>query len=184
MYICGMQLQLRVFYFFEGTNPDKRKKGILQCYETASTMIETTTLAELDDYRLIYAPNEIFRIIFMAGIVLMRILNSSYSSLVDFEVGKRHFNTTLRLLRQYSVQDNDNPGRGSKILSQSWIHHQNSPSLRESPPSLQIKSRFAASLMHDSLWIWRRECDDQKYSRRDIRQNCKKPVICYLCIIC
>jgi len=92
---------------------------------------------------------------------------------VDFQVGRRNFNTSIRILRQCSLQDNDNPGRGSKILSQLWIHYQNSPTIRENQPNMQIRTRLGASILHDSLWIWRRECDEQKKSRRGTRQNCK-----------
>ncbi|RDL41556.1 uncharacterized protein BP5553_01535 [Venustampulla echinocandica] len=171
VYISCTQLQLQVFYFFEGIQPEKRKEGLLKCYETASTMIETMKRAELEISSVVYSPYQSYRLVLVAGIVLMRILISSYSDLVDFKVGKQNFNTSIRLLRRFSLQDNDTAGRGSKILSQLWIHYQNSPHIRESPPSLQIKSRLGGSLLHDSLWIWRRECDDQKASHRGTRQN-------------
>ena len=171
--IYCIQLQLQVFYFFEGIHAQKRREGLLKCYETASTLIETILLAEADQNSVVYAPYQMYRLVLVAGIVLMRVLNSSYSNLVDFQVGRRNFNTSIRILRQCSLQDNDNPGRGSKILSQLWIHYQNSPTIRENQPNMQIRTRLGASILHDSLWIWRRECDEQKKSRRGTRQNCK-----------
>jgi transcriptional regulatory protein LEU3 len=174
VYISCTQLQLQIFYFFDGIQAQKRKEGLMKCYETASTMIQTMISAEVDLSSVLYAPAQAYRTVLVAGIVLLRILNSSYSELVDFKIGKQNFNTAIRMLRQHSLQDNDISGRASKILSQLWIHYQNSPSIRESPPSLQLKSRLGGSLLHDSLWTWRRECDDQKASRRGTRQNCER----------
>jgi hypothetical protein len=58
-------------------------------------------------------------------------------------------------MRKCSVEENDLNGRMSKILAQLWGVHYSDPAKKEQAPSLTIKSRFCASILHDSLWLWR-----------------------------
>ena len=52
----------------------------------------------------------------------------------------------------------------SKILAQLWSVHQSLASGREEEPSLTMKSRFCASVLHDSLWLWRERFGGQEGS--------------------
>lgn len=45
----------------------------------------------------------------------LKILQGNYSQLVDVEEGREAFNLGLELLRKCSIEDNDLPGRFSKI---------------------------------------------------------------------
>jgi hypothetical protein len=52
-------------------------------------------------------------------------------------------------------------GRGGKILAQLWTVYNSRTVRREQEPSLRIKSRFGASVLHDGLWAWREEFGGQ-----------------------
>ncbi|KAJ5611379.1 hypothetical protein N7510_008098 [Penicillium lagena] len=91
---------------------------------------------------------------------ILKVQDSSYAGLLDVEGGKRAFNTAISLLRRASLEDNDLPGRTSKILAQLWAGQGSSKQTTEEP-SLQLRTRLAASLLHDSLWTWRKRFGGQ-----------------------
>lgn len=53
-----------------------------------------------------------------------------------------------------SLEDNDLPGRMSKILTQLWSAYARMGPIDEEP-TLKLRTRHAASLLHDILWCWR-----------------------------
>ena len=159
--LWSARLQLRVFYFFEALAPEIRKMGLLKAFETASTLIEMVNAVDLRRDFLIYSPFYLYRMLILAAIVLLKIISSKYSCLVDVTTGTRNFNASIHLLRRCSLEDNDNYGRSSKILSQLWCFHRTSPGYREDIPSLRINTRLGASILHDTLWIWRQQFGEQ-----------------------
>lgn len=108
-----------------------------------------------------------FRSVGLAAIKLLKILNSSLSQYVDFDAGKRLFNSAMYLIRRSSVEDNDLAGRSSKILTQLWVVHNSLTARREQEPRLRINTRLSASLLHDSLWLWREEFGGQANAYRE-----------------
>ena len=99
-----------------------------------------------------YCPYFIPRMLSIAATVLLKIINSSYSVYVDHVAGKHAFNSCLRLLRRASVEDNDLPGKASRVMAQLWGVHRSFVAERAAEPSLKLKSRLGASLLYDSLW--------------------------------
>lgn len=108
---------------------------------------------------MVYAPASYYRLTTLAATVILKILHSSYSRYVDPDSGKRMFNAAISLVRRASVEDNDLPGRSSKILAQLWSVQ--SQSNKREEPSLRLRTRLGASLFHDSLWTWREKCGGQ-----------------------
>lgn len=127
-------------------------------------MISKTETADMNLNFIKYAPSYFTQLLVLGAILVMKIVNSSYSRYVDVQGGKRTFNTVLAMLRRCSVIDNDLNGRVSKILAQLWSAHQSIAAIREQEPRLTIKSRFSASVLHDSLWLWRDRFGDQEGS--------------------
>ncbi|KAJ5124317.1 uncharacterized protein N7515_008142 [Penicillium bovifimosum] len=150
----GVGLELRVFYFPEICIPEIRRKGLLRAYNTAQALIVKIRAADEATNLMSYSPSAFYRLTILAALVILKIINSSYSNFVDTESGKSTFISALSLIRQSSVEDNDLPGRASKILAQLWsFQSQRYRNIED--PSIRLTTRSSASVLHDSLWMWR-----------------------------
>ena len=145
-------LQLRSFYFIASLPVDYRRNGLLKAFTTAIQLITAVDTAHGTFKLLDYSPFFIPRILTIAATILLKVVNSSYSMLVDQAAGKQAFNCCLRLLRRASVEDNDLPGKASRVMAQLWGVHRSLVAERIAEPSLKLKSRLGASVLHDSLW--------------------------------
>jgi hypothetical protein len=159
-----VSMQLRTYYFFESSASDTRKQGLLRAYHAALQFITKLADEDVKNDFVKYAPLVFCQMLPTAGMLVMKIINSSYSRYVDIDRGKRSFNTVLSLLRKATVEDNDTQGRGGKILAQLWtVHHSQTVLKRQQQnPNLRVKSRLATSVLHDGLWEWREEFGGQR----------------------
>lgn len=161
-------VQLRTYYFFMSPGTDVRRQGLLKTYAAAVTLISKVADADEKWNFVQFAPSGCIQLLTVAAMVLMKIVNSSYASYIDTEEGKRAFNTASSLLRKSSVEDNDLQGRVNKIIAQLWNLHRNLNLRKEEEPTVHIKTRWGASLLHDSLWTWREEFGGQKAPPRTL----------------
>ena len=164
IFLSSACLQLRTYYLFEAPVSESRKHALIKAYSTSLILISKIDVADTNSNFTKYAPYYFSHILWMAAILVMKIVSSSYSRYVDVEGGKGAFNTVLSLMRKCSVEDNDLKGRMGKILAQLWSVHQSDTARREQEPGLTIKSRFGASILHDSLWLWRERFGGQRDS--------------------
>lgn len=139
-----------------------RKQGLLRAYSTALNFISKLANEDAKNDFIKYLPNIFYQILNTAGMLVMKIINSSYAKYVDIEEGKRSFNIILSLLRRATLEDNDLRGRGGKILAQLWTIHYSRTIRRGQEPNLTVQSRLGASVLHDGLWAWREEFGGQK----------------------
>ncbi|KAL5365339.1 hypothetical protein BJX96DRAFT_181543 [Aspergillus floccosus] len=157
----GTGLQLYVYFLLDNSQSDLRKKALLRAFNLATELItKLTTLAsayELPEH----GPMSYFRVLCLAAMFILKLWYSTLNEFLDIDSGKRAFNSTICLTRRISIEDNDLPGRMSKILTQLWSAQMRS-GLRNKEPSLKLQTRMAASLIHDSLWIWREEFGGQR----------------------
>jgi transcriptional regulatory protein LEU3 len=141
---------------------DVRKQGLLKAYAAAVTLITNAADADEKWNFILFASSGFTQVIVVAAMALMKVVNSSFSRYIDIEDGKHAFNTAISLIRKSSVEDNDLPGRVSKIIAQLWYLHRSLNQRKEEEPTVNIKTRWGASLLHDSLWTWREEFGGQK----------------------
>lgn len=157
-------LQLRAFYFFE--QPELRQLGILKAYSTALSLINMTQNATDMFGFMLYSPSHFAHELLLGAVIVLKVLYSKFSTFVDFAEGKRAFNYAVSLLRKASIEDNDLNGRSSKILAQLWgaynAHASRAKTTHE--PSLRLRTRSSASVMHDELWAWRERFSKQSGS--------------------
>ena len=146
VYLHCARLYLRIYYFFDVT-----PETVLNAYDTAETLVSSVTAADSSWDLLLYAPSYVFRMLFNAATVYWKVLQSSYADLVDVDVGRQRFSSTILALRKCSVKNNDIAGRQSEILMQMW----QIPKRPKDPPSLYSCGRFGASLTYDVLCQWR-----------------------------
>jgi transcriptional regulatory protein LEU3 len=156
----GVGLQLYIFYLREPNNLNSRRKGLIRVFNIAKEVL--TKLGDLNSTSNLirYGPASYFQLAVLAAIVILKLNHSSCFKYIDTESGKRAFDLGILLLRQASLQDNDLPGRTSEILVQLWSA-QEQQGRRDEEPSLKLRTRSGASLLHDSLWAWREKFGGQ-----------------------
>lgn len=150
----GVGLQLYVFFLLESSESDMRKRGLLHAYSIAIESISTANHLESLSGAMAVGTVYYFRVISIAAMFILKLSYSNLSPFLDLENGKRAFNSAIMLTRRISIEDNDLPGRTSTILTQLWSA-QARGGQRDKEPGLKLKTRLAASLLHDSLWTWR-----------------------------
>ncbi|KAH8820272.1 hypothetical protein F5884DRAFT_41102 [Xylogone sp. PMI_703] len=160
--LLGALLHLRIYYFFMPLDQPIRREGLLKAYATAMDLVRAMSKADASFNFLLYVPDSYAHLLTTTGMMLMKIINSKYSHFIDVTEGKKAFNSVVTMLRKSSVEDNDLRGRGSKIISQLWGLHHTLNSREEREPVIHMKSRRSASLLHDSLWMWREEFGGQR----------------------
>ncbi|PWY90354.1 hypothetical protein BO94DRAFT_555533 [Aspergillus sclerotioniger CBS 115572] len=153
-------LQLYVFYLLEDTDSDTRKRGLLRAYTIALETITTMNHLETLTDTMPFGPISYFRALSIAAMFILKLSYSNLGPFLDLETGKRCFNSAIMLTRRISIEDNDLPGRTSKILTQLWSA-QARTGQRDKGPGLRLKTRLAASLVHDSMWAWREQFGGQ-----------------------
>lgn len=154
-------LQLRSYYLLERTPHTSLKEGILKAYRAALSLISKCQQAEMESRLLTCGPSLFEKALCVACTFSLKVLRSGYSKLVDEIEGRKTFNLGLSLMRRCSIEDNDLPGRFSKIFAQLWNATPGTPT---GNGELKVRSRLGGSLLHDTLWKWR-ECFGGQASR-------------------
>jgi hypothetical protein len=157
LYVWAARLYTYVFYFFDSSLSDSRRQGVLKAYSAATTL--TTKIAAGDTLfdMLETSPFYVYRMLFTAAAVLIKVLNSTYVRYVDFEAGKQVFELAISALRRWSIQDNDKAVRSADMLAQMWPLYSERNARRPEEPSLRFRCRLGTSLLLDLLWHWREE---------------------------
>lgn len=152
LYATG--LQLYVFYLLDPGESLNRKMGLVKAFDTSKALV--TRLQEMDtasDF-MRHCPASYSRMTSLAALFLLRLERSNFADTLGVGGGEQSFNAALSLMRRASSEENDLSDRTSKILGQLWSaqgrFQQSSQGHR-----LKLRSRLAASLLHDELWNWR-----------------------------
>ncbi len=131
--------------------------GILKAYSAAITLTNKVAAGDTLFDMLENSPFYVFRMLFLAAAVLMKVLNSTYARYVDVDFGKQVFTTAISALRRWCIQDNDKAARSADMLTQMWSVYSEKNAKRPEEPSLRFKCRLGISLIYDILWHWREE---------------------------
>jgi hypothetical protein len=150
----GSGLHLYVFFLLESSGSDVRRRALLRAFNTATTLIAKMRDLDTTHGTMEYGHFVMFRSLALAASFILKIGYSSYAQYLDFEAGKHSFHTATQLMRRISMEDNDLPGRMSKIMTQLWSA-QTRINRSSEEPSLKLKTRLSGSLLHDFLWSWR-----------------------------
>lgn len=159
--LSAARLYFQCTYFLRETENEQRKKGILRAYSTAVSLITITISHETAYEELPYAPATTARIIFVAALVIFRVLHSSYALAgpheLDRDAGHVLYRAAGFAIRQLSVQgdEKDFPIRAADMLNELWRVGENDSDLRGQVPNLRARSRMGSSLVFDCLLIWR-----------------------------
>lgn len=161
IYLSGARLNLLLYSFFQPLGLPVRKEGLLKAYMTACDIISQVVAENTASNILLYSPAAIYQLLVLSCFTIMKLLNSSLAENLDFEKGKSYFNNAISALRVASVMNNDVPGRSTEILARLWrgVGHS---STSQCEPSLRLRSRGSASVLHDEVWRYREEFAGQQ----------------------
>ena len=158
IYLAGARLNLLLFYFFTPLGLLSRREGLVKAYLAAVEIITLVDVANRSSSMLLYVPADIYHLLILSCVTIIKLLGSSFAEFLDFDEGKRSFNRAISSLRQASVANNDTPARSTEILTRLWgavgVAHSNGP---RGEPALCIHSRGSASVLHDEIWRYREE---------------------------
>lgn len=155
MMLFSTKLQLQTWSLFDDSASELRTQGVLSAFHTALVLIQTLDAAEKARPFAEYLPDYFLRVCTIAAMLVMKVVHSNYARYIDTEAAKRSFNAVILISRRWIVEDNDLNSRTSKVLSQLWSSLHLAEGTVNHPPSLRIKSRSFASILHDALWTWR-----------------------------
>ncbi|KAJ9616001.1 Regulatory protein leu3 [Knufia peltigerae] len=151
------QLRLQCLFMLYNTPSEMRSSGILRAYNTATDLINTV-LSQVDGIQhLPYAPSILARHISTAGLVIIRVLHSTFSVGLDYERGRILLNAAAFSLSQLSSHQTpkDQAARTSDMLRRYWSAAEKNPNMRQRDLRLRVKSRVGASLVYDCLMSFR-----------------------------
>ncbi|KAH8691623.1 hypothetical protein BGW36DRAFT_304893 [Talaromyces proteolyticus] len=150
----GTGLHLYVFFLIEPGGSDIRRRALLRAFHMATTLIAQLHGLDKEHGMIEFGPLSHFRTVSLSAMFILKIGHSSYAEYLDCERGKHLFHVATQLMRRMSIEDNDLPGRMSKIMTQLWSAQARIDKTNEEP-SLKLRTRLSGSLLHDSLWSWR-----------------------------
>lgn len=106
----------------------------------------------------------------LAFSVILRLYHSSYSTVLETNEVTYYLDMTLSLHRSMFVEKNDFHYRATILLLDLRKIFEHDQDLQKLEPTLKLKTRQSASLIHDAHWIWRdhyagRSIDTQQLGR-------------------
>ena len=96
------------------------KTGFIRLFSIACDVIEGMTLLEKQGGSIVDGPVFNNWIIMLSAFIILRLLRSELSQILDYGRGETAYFTALDLFRQLSVGKNDLQARGIVIMSQLW----------------------------------------------------------------
>ncbi|KAH8692801.1 hypothetical protein BGW36DRAFT_301684 [Talaromyces proteolyticus] len=164
--LSGAILLFQCLYFVQDKSQRRkqRKEGILRAYETATKLITTAISHDSAHEELLYSPVIVGRLIFVAALVIFRVLHSIYATATtisgqqpDRNAGQILYNSACFAIRRCSVQSNgrDFSMRMADLLKALWRGGENDAELCSQEPTVKVQSRLGAGIVFDCLQIWR-----------------------------
>lgn len=136
-----------------------RRSGIVRAYDNLIELVSAIESGDKDSLPVRYLPASYYMMCVVGAIFISKVVHSEYQRHVNVDQGKRAFNACLFILKQCSVDDNDLPGRCSKLVAQFWSIHQGQVGSDLRAPTLKVASRMFYSISYDAILLWR-----QKYA--------------------
>lgn len=161
--LATARLYCQCLHFLVGDAQDERRRnGVLRAYSTARELITLTMSHHSAPEALGCAPAATPRIIFMAAVIIFRVVFSSYSTALPagLDRGTDHvlFSAASLAIHHCSVQrgEKDLPARMTDILKILWQGGLRDIALQSGEPTLSsARSRFGASVLFDTMSILR-----------------------------
>lgn len=140
-------------FLLEGDTP-QREAGIIRAYHAAIAVLSLLLSDDTTYKTLPFAPALVGRIVFHAGLVVLRVIHSTAGNGLDYDLAKNMVNAASFSLKHLSARHNeqDQPFRGAEMLKRFWRAAANSPRWNL---QLYVKTRMTVSLAYDCLYLFR-----------------------------
>jgi hypothetical protein len=155
LYFQCTRLYLAAFHWLCRSPAEERRLGILRSYAVSVTFINDLLAADVSFNVLSYCPTSLWRMLFNASYIILKVLNSSFSQYVDCSAGAVLFHATVAALRKCSIEEDDMSIRASKILADVWNHRDEVLGDKSTEPVLVTRSRIGTNILIDCLWRWK-----------------------------
>lgn len=158
LYLEISRLMIQSMYLFQ--SPDNIditcRKNL---YVTASLVVDLFSTLDNSTDLIAYSTTYHVLGLILAGVILLRCLKGSFAKYMDYDACKASFFTSLTLMKNSSVENNDNAARFAMRLSRIWAGDEMfrmCDGTRDE--ELRVRSRLAMSVVFDSIW-WAQDVD-------------------------
>ena len=167
--LYAARLHLLCYYFLDNdqSNTFEYKRGVIKAYNAALAIIQHCKMSnEREDSFIKNLPSSYILTLWQASVVISRLVNSSYKSLIDVEAGKLLYQTAISLALKASVVKHDLAYRSCGIMKATWNLFRTLDMNLSGPVKVTVRSRMSANIFFDTLWIVREKCDMIKLNYR------------------
>lgn len=152
--LLASKMQVQCLHFLLDGDTSQREAGIIRAYHAAIDVLSLLLSDDTTYKTLPFAPALVGRLIFGAGLVVLRVIHSTAGSGLDYDLAKNMVNAASFSLKHLSTRhkEQDQPSRGSEMLKRFWRAASNSPRWNL---QLYVKTRMTVSLAYDCLYLFR-----------------------------
>lgn len=159
LYASRLHLLSYHFHDNEHTPSLELKRGYIKTYNAALALIRHCQEAQKNDATFVTnLPNAYLLTIWQASVVIARLVNSKYKSVMDETAGKELYQVAISLILKSSIVKHDLSYRSCGIMKSTWNLFRALDQDRSGELKVSVKSRMSASIFFDTLWILREKC--------------------------
>ncbi|KAF2160322.1 hypothetical protein M409DRAFT_60024 [Zasmidium cellare ATCC 36951] len=154
-------LQLRLHYFFEPRKSFHHRRGMILAYQLTLLLADQLKIVDEPGGLLRSAPVIYQDAMIFACFLLLKVTKSDdYNGEIDVAAGKTALRVCLTKLRNCVAETDDFRAKVYELFERLRRndHELRSGATRE--PNAKLRPRFSGSLIHDFLWMWRKELGD------------------------
>jgi transcriptional regulatory protein LEU3 len=160
LYTARLHLLSYNFLDEEGIPSFELKKGLIKTYNAALAIIQhCKNSQERDQYFVHGLPSSYILTIWQASVVIGRLINSRYKTILDVTTGRQLYQVAIHLAMKASVIKHDLAYRSCGIMKSTWNLFK---TLDEAEPErefkVDVRSRMSANIFFDTLWTLREKC--------------------------
>jgi len=135
------------------------KRGFIKSYNAASALIQHIKESQDRDPDFVNRlPTAYILTIWQATVIIARLVNSIYKSILDVGTGKTLYQTAITLIMKASVMKHDLAYRSCGIMKSTWNLFRALDEAEGGELKVTVRSRMSASVFFDSLWVLRERC--------------------------
>lgn len=135
------------------------KRGYIKTYNASLALLQHCKESQgRDDTFVNNLPSACILSIWQASVIIARLVNSCYKSVLDVGAGKELYQSAIALVMKASVMKHDLSYRSCGIMKSTWNLFRTLDEDESGILNVNVKSRMAASIFFDSLWILREKC--------------------------
>lgn len=153
--LLSAAFQLRGYWLLEPQESTDRRAGIIRAFDNVLDLVSEIESGDNGTLPIRFSAWSVYVTCIAGAVYISKVVHSAYRPYIDVDRGKRAFNSCLLVLKRCSIEDNDLPGRSTRLMAQIWNIYQGQSIKLRKTPTLRIASRMLFSMVYDALWDWR-----------------------------